>query len=240
VIPVSEENQRSVFVSGCSRGIGAAICRVFQTKGFKVFGVATRPEKPEWVDEYSSFDFKNFDQINECADFVRSIEPDILVNNAGINLNSPFLTIDPEIFLQIQQVNVLSPLLLSQAAIPGMLDRGWGRIVNISSIWGIISKSGRASYSASKFALDGITISLAAEYADAGILANCVSPGFTDTELTSKMLSQQELNKLISGVPTKRLAIPSEIANLVYWLSSEENTFVTGQNIAIDGGFVRV
>ena len=143
-------------------------------------------------------------------------------------------------FQRIQLVNVFAPFSLCQAAIPSMQHKGWGRIVNISSIWGKIGKEHRAAYSASKFALDGLTLSLAAEHAADGILANCVAPGFTDTELTQKMLGEEGIRKILTTVPIRRMANVEEIARFVVWLSSPENSYITGQNIAIDGGFSRV
>jgi NAD(P)-dependent dehydrogenase (short-subunit alcohol dehydrogenase family) len=163
-----------------------------------------------------------------------------LINNAGINKNLTFVEIDPIMFQRIQQVNVFAPFSLCQAAIPSMQRKGWGRIVNISSIWGKIGKEHRAAYSASKFALDGLTLSLAAEHAADGILANCVAPGFTDTELTQKMLGEEGIRKILTTVPIRRMANVEEIARFVVWLSSPENSYITGQNIAIDGGFSRV
>ena len=100
--------------------------------------------------------------------------------------------------------------------------------------------SGRAAYSASKFALDGITTTLAVEYASDGILANSIAPGFIDTDLTNRMLGKEGIKELVAKVPVGRLGKVEEIANLVLWLASEENTFISGQNIAIDGGFTRV
>ena len=100
--------------------------------------------------------------------------------------------------------------------------------------------AGRASYSASKFALDGITSTLAAEFVAEGIIANSISPGFIDTELTHKMLGMEGIQNLVSKVPARRLGNVDEISKFVLWLASEENTFISGQNIAIDGGFTRV
>jgi NAD(P)-dependent dehydrogenase (short-subunit alcohol dehydrogenase family) len=233
------ELKKRVFVTGCTRGIGQAISKHFQDLGAYVIGTGTSPNKPDWVDQYEPFDFSKMTSLRECSAFVSEIKPEILINNAGMNRNYPFLEIPTDLFSKIQQVNLLAPMLLSQAAIPAMLQANWGRIVNISSIWGIISKEYRASYSASKFALDGLTVAISAEYAKFGILANCVSPGFTDTELTSSMLKPQELSKILEGVPIGRLAQPFEVAKLVGWLASEENSYVTGQSIAIDGGFTR-
>ena len=121
-----------------------------------------------------------------------------------------------------------------------MKKKGWGRILNISSIWGIIGKEYRASYMASKFAIDGITLAIAAEYSKDGILANCLSPGFTDTQLTRNILGRDRINQLSEHIPIKRMAKTNEIAELALWLCSEKNSYVSGQNIPIDGGFSRV
>jgi NAD(P)-dependent dehydrogenase (short-subunit alcohol dehydrogenase family) len=121
-----------------------------------------------------------------------------------------------------------------------MKRKRWGRIVNMSSIWGKISKEHRAAYSTSKFAIDGMTVALAAEHSVDGIIANSIAPGFIDTDLTHRMLGESGIQSLISKVPAKRLGQVDEIARLVLWLASEENTYLAGQNIAIDGGFSRV
>ena len=231
---------KNVLVTGATRGIGAAIAKEFCNQGANVIGTGTTGDIEHSFGEYLQVDFGSVDQLNLFADKVKHIKPDILINNAGININSPFLEISTSDFLLIQQVNVFAPFLLCQAAIPGMVEKGWGRIINISSIWGKISKQHRASYSASKFALDGLTIALAAEYAGNGILANCISPGFTDTELTLKTLGQAQIEQIIKTVPIGRMASPVEIAKFVVWLASSENTFISGQNIAVDGGFSRV
>lgn len=231
---------KTVFVTGATRGIGEAIAVAFRAAGAKVIGTGTQCDAVGAFDEYVQADFGDLEQIRACADFVRRAEPDVLINNAGINKNLPFVEIDPLDFQRIQQVNVFAPFSLCQAAIPGMKRKGWGRIVSLSSIWGKIGKEHRASYSASKFALDGMTLALAAEHAADGILANCVAPGFTDTELTHKMLGDEGIRQIVSTVPIRRMAGVEEIARFVVWLGSTENTYITGQNIAIDGGFTRV
>lgn len=231
---------KTVFVTGATRGIGAAVSAAFRAAGAKVIGTGTQGDATGAFDEYIQADFVDMEQIRACADLIRRTEPDVLINNAGINKNLPFVEIDPQDFQRIQQVNVFAPFVLCQAAIPAMQRKGWGRMVNISSIWGKISKEHRASYSASKFALDGMTLALAAEHAADGILANCVAPGFTDTELTHKMLGDEGIHQIVSTVPIRRMASVEEIARFVVWLGSPENTYITGQNIAIDGGFCRV
>lgn len=239
-MPQLNFENKTVLVTGATRGIGAAIAAEFRAAGAQIIGTGTHADSSGSFDKYFQADFGDMEQIRACADSVRRTEPDVLINNAGINKNLPFVEIDPLEFQRIQQVNVLAPLMLCQAAIPSMKRKGWGRIVNISSIWGKVGKEHRASYSASKFALDGLTLSLAAEHAADGILANCVAPGFTDTELTHKMLGDEGIRKILSTVPIRRMASVEEIARFVVWLGSPENTYITGQNIAIDGGFSRV
>lgn len=228
-------------MTGATRGIGRAIAAAFHAEGAYVIGTGTgeAAAENESCSEYVRADFCDFDQICACADFIRRTEPDILVNNVGINKIAAFTEIDPRDFLRIHQVNVVAPLLLCQAAVPAMKRRGWGRIVGLSSIWGKISKEFRASYSASKFALDGMTLALAIEHSGDGILANCVAPGFVDTELTRRVVGEAQLQQLLATVPTRRMADAGEIARFVVWLASPENTYITGQNIAIDGGFTR-
>lgn len=231
---------KTVLVTGASRGIGADIARAFMNRGAHVIGTRTAPgDSDGQCADWLIVDFSDLAQIRHCAQELKRIAPDVLVNNAGINKIAPFASVDPEDFLRIQQINVFAPFLLCQAAIPAMKSRGWGRIVNVSSIWGKIGKEFRASYAASKFALDGLTLSLALEHAQDGILANCIAPGFTDTELTRRVLGEEGMRQLTAMVPARRMADPQEIARFAAWLGSDENTYITGQNIAIDGGFTR-
>jgi len=189
---------------------------------------------------YRALDFSDTKAVEALAEEVLHWNLDILVNNAGINTNNPFSAIRLEDYDKIQEVNVRSVFRLCQAVLPGMRRKHWGRIVSIASIFSVVSKEGRAAYSASKFALDGLTAGLAAEVAAEGILANCVSPGFIDTELTRRCLGEDGIRELVARVPMGRLGQPAEVAALVAWLAGPENTFISGQNIVIDGGFTRV
>ena len=238
---MTQFDKKIVFVSGATRGIGASIAQHFLAEGATVYGSATKNTDVQQLGLAGIFaaDFTQREEIDRCADFIRSIKPDILINNAGINNPSSFELIDHDEFLRIQQVNVFAPMALCQAAIPSMLLSGWGRIVNISSAWSKKGKEQRAPYSSSKFAIDGLTLSLAIEYAKSGILANCVAPGFVDTEMTRRILGDAGIEKILQNVPIGRLAQPAEIAEVVLWLASPNNTYITGQNIAVDGGFTR-
>ena len=228
-------------VTGATRGIGRAIAERLLADGARLIATGTRPggTAPDSA-EYRAVDFADPEATRAFAEDVAQLGVDVLVNNAGINTISPFAEVDPADFARIQQVNVTAPFLLCRAVVPGMKAEGWGRIVNVSSIFGKISKERRAPYSASKFALDGMTAALAAEVAEFGILANCVAPGFIDTELTRGVLGEDGIRELVAQVPARRLGRPDEIAAFVAWLAGPENTYISGQNIAIDGGFTRV
>ena len=139
--------------------------------------------------------------------------------------------------MDIHHINTFAHFEIIKSVIPTMRKNNWGRIINISSIFGHVSKEYRASYSSSKFALDGITASLSAEFSKDGILVNTVSPGFIETDLTKKILGKKGIEKVISNVPIGRLGQPYEIAKFVIWLCSNENSFISGQNLIIDGGF---
>jgi 3-oxoacyl-[acyl-carrier protein] reductase len=232
---------KTALVTGGTRGIGAAIADRLHDDGATVTVTGTRPHGVVPEDcNYLSIDFSDAAKTEAFSKRVAGMGFDILVNNAGINIIAPFAEIEYADFEKIQHVNVTAPFLLCKAVVPDMTKKGWGRIVNISSIWGTISKEHRAAYSASKFALDGMTAALSAEVACKGILANCVAPGFVDTKLTRRVLGEKGMREIAQQVPIKRLGQPSEIAALVSWLVSPENTYISGQNIVIDGGFTRV
>jgi NAD(P)-dependent dehydrogenase (short-subunit alcohol dehydrogenase family) len=228
-------------VTGGTRGIGQAIAKRLINDGLEVIVTGTRvdADHPNGSDYYQ-VDFLNESSTKAFIEYIKHQPIDILINNAGINKINEFEKIAINEFTEIQKVNLNTPLILCQAVIPFMKKNNWGRIVNISSIWGEVSKEYRAAYSASKFGLDGMTASLAAEVASMGILANSVAPGFIDTDLTREVLGNKGVEEIQNSIPIRRLGKPSEIANFVSWLVSEENTYISGQNIMIDGGFSRV
>jgi NAD(P)-dependent dehydrogenase (short-subunit alcohol dehydrogenase family) len=228
-------------VTGGTRGIGKAICRRLLKDGARVLTNGPTPdEQPPAGCEYRAVDFADDRQTLAFADELARLEPLVLVNNAGINRPMPFGDIDTAEFARIQKVNLEAPMALCRAVLFGMRKAKWGRIVNIGSIWGIVSKTGRAAYGASKAGLDGLTAGLAAEVAKDGILANVVAPGFVETEMLLASYDEHGLQALRDSVPMGRLAKPEEIAACVAWMAGPENSFISGQTIVIDGGFTRV
>jgi 3-oxoacyl-[acyl-carrier protein] reductase len=204
-----------VLVTGGSRGIGKAIVTLFKEKGHDVYS-PTREELDLT---------KNFTLIKSNFD--------IIVNNAGIN---PLKQIEEINDREVMQVNYHAPLSIIQQCIPYMLNNGYGRIINLGSIWIELAMSRRLAYSASKNALHALTKAITSEYSDKGIIANTISPGFIGTYLTYQNNSESELQQIKDKIPLKRLGTPEEVAKLVYQLTVE-NSFITGQNIIIDGGY---
>ena len=228
-------------VTGATRGIGYAIAERLLHDGLEVIATGTKKNgKHPAGSSYYQVDFLDENSTNKFIDYLKKQKINIVVNNAGINKIGEFSSINIEDFDRILHVNLRVPFQICQAVIPFMEKNKWGRIVNLTSIFSSISKEYRASYSSSKFGLDGMTLALAAEVSRKGILANSVGPGFIDTDMTREVLGSSGISKLKEQIPMKRLGQTSEIASLVSWLVSNENTYMTGQNLMIDGGFTRV
>jgi 3-oxoacyl-[acyl-carrier protein] reductase len=217
--------QRTVLVTGGSRGIGSAIAARLAEAGMRVLAPGRRE--------------LNLSSGASIDAYMASLSGpvDVLVNNAGINHLAAVEEITDETLTEMIQVNMTAPLRLIQVALSGMKRGKFGRIVNVGSIFGIVSKERRLQYTATKAALIGMTKTLAIELGPHNILVNCVAPGYVLTELTRQNNSQEELEKIGRMIPLRRLAEPAEVAELVAFLCSEKNTYITGQTIIVDGGF---
>ena len=230
---------RRTLVTGGTRGIGAAIAQTLVEAGYEVLVTGTSADDgraPRGC-AYQGCDFSKPGSLEAFANDLATREVEILVNNAGINKVGPLDQYDLKDFAKVQQVNVTAPFVLCRAVIPGMRRRKFGRIVNIASIFSLVSKAGRLAYSTSKFGVFGLTRALALEVAADNVLVNCLSPGFVETEMTRRTLGEHGVKEIVPRIPLGRLAQPQEIARYVRFLVSEDNTYMTGQNIVVDGGF---
>ena len=217
---------RRVLITGGSRGIGKAITEQLQKEGYEIFA-PTRAQ----------LNLASAESIEKFTNQYKNESFDILINNAGINDINDIENVTDEEIDNAMQVNLIAPLKLARMVVPRMKENQYGRIVNIGSIWGIVSKRGRITYSATKHGIHGITKTLAVELAANNILVNTVCPGFTLTELTRKNNTEEQIAAISQEIPMQRMAEPYEIADLVCYLVSDRNTYMTGQLIAIDGGF---
>jgi len=229
-------------VTGSTRGIGKAIALELLANGCKVFGTGTSHESEMKSAEYEIIkaDFTSVHDLQNLCEFVREVSPDILVNNAGINIPGKFTEYKSQDFESMLSVNLRAPMYLTQAVLPGMIERKYGRVLNLCSIWGVVGKEERAPYCATKFAIDGLTAALSTEYAKHNVLINSISPGFTRTEATEAAFSEAELEGWAKEIPINRLASTAEIAKAAFWLVSSNNSYMSGQNMVVDGGLVRI
>ena len=218
---------RSVLVTGAGRGIGAAIATGYRADGWRV--VAPSRAELDLADAAAVARFCARDDLGHI---------DVLVNNAGENVLGSIASLPDADLHRMMQTNALSAWALVRRFAGPMAEIGWGRIVNVASVYGIKSRAGRGAYTASKAALIGITKTAAIEYGAGNVLVNAIAPGFVDTELTRRNNTPEQIATLCERVPLRRLASTEEIAGLVVWLGGESNTYVTGQTIAIDGGFL--
>lgn len=218
--------KRRVLMTGASRGIGAAILSELEGAGYEV----AAPDRSQ-LDLADPASIASFGERNGKKAF------DILINNAGINVLAEAEAISDKDLELMMATNLVGPIKLIRLVAPHMKERHWGRIVNISSIFGIVSRERRGAYSATKFGINGVTKAMAVELGPYNILVNSVCPGYTDTELTRQNVPAAEKARLLPRIPLRRFAEPAEIARTVRFLVSEDNTYITGQTIVVDGGF---
>ena len=217
--------KKTALITGASGGIGKSIKESLINEQIEVIS----PSRSE-------LDLSSSESINDfLTNLSKSI--DILVNNAGILKVGKHNELSSSDFQEILQVNVIAPFVLMSKLAYSMKENKFGRIVNISSIWSQVSREGRSIYSASKAAVDSLTRSFALELSSYNILVNSIAPGYVNTELIKKNNSQTELDSIKKNIPLERFAEPSEIANLVTFLCSEKNSYITGQVIIMDGGY---
>lgn len=231
---------KKVLITGSSRGIGAACAKEFSRMGYDVTinYNASREAAEMLARELSCRAFKA--DVSEYAQAEELIKQtggtDILVCNAGIAMQKMLCDTSPEDWRRIFAVNTDGVYNVCRAAIPHMVHEKWGRIVIISSMWGIRGASCETAYSASKAALIGFAKALAKELGPSGITVNCIAPGVIDTEMNGN-LPPEIMDELREQTPAGRLGTPDDIAYLTAFLASERADFITGQIISADGGF---
>ncbi|WP_428073257.1 SDR family NAD(P)-dependent oxidoreductase [Candidatus Avelusimicrobium aviculae] len=217
---------KTALITGASRGIGKAIKALLEEeRGFSVYA----PSRQD-------MDLTQETSINAyLATIPHGV--DVLVNCAGVNDLAGLEEITDEKINKMLSVNLLAQLHLIKWAAPFMKEKKYGRIVNFSSIWGEFSKTRRLLYSMAKAGINGLTRAAAVELAPYNILVNAVAPGFVNTEMTCVNNTPEQIKQIVQQLPVKRLAQPDEIAQLVGFLASEQNSFMTGQVLYVDGGF---
>ena len=230
---------KTVLVTGGTRGIGLACVNKLVLDGFKVFYTG-RTGSVGASGEFLQADFSTRENISKFCDQVLDLKIDILINNAGVNNPKALSEIEFDDIDWAFNINLIAPLLISKALIPNMLENKWGRVINIGSILGEISREYRSIYSITKSGLIGMTKAMSAEFAKSGVLVNCVAPGYLDTDLTRKNLGPVAMQELASKIPVGRLGNPQEIAEIVSFLASDASSFISGQVFTVDGGFLGV
>ncbi len=215
----------NALITGASKGIGKACAELFLSHSYTTL-TPTREEM-------------NLNEEESIRKYVSAlnIPIDVLINCGGINPLAEVDKIDFKLAEEMMRVNFWSIALLTNLIAPKMKSNQYGRIVNISSIWSEVTKSGRSMYASSKAAINSFTRTSAVEYASSNVLINAVAPGYVNTELTKQNNTAEQIEIIKSGLPIHRLAEPKEIAELVYFLGSDKNTFIVGQTVFADGGY---
>jgi NAD(P)-dependent dehydrogenase (short-subunit alcohol dehydrogenase family) len=233
---------RQAVVTGGTRGIGRAIAARLLAAGHSCLVTGTTPAPPAGLPDGADYHGVNLGDRRAAAEFsamLSTLQPHILVNNVGINIKGDVAEFPDDNYDLLLDVNLRAPFSFIRSVLPGMINAGWGRIVNITSLWGVTGNPRNAAYCASKFGLDGLSASIAADVARHGVLVNCVAPGFIYTEAAAAAFTDDELEAVSATIPMGRLGQPDEVASLVSWLVSADNSYLTGQNILIDGGLTR-
>ena len=242
-------NGQTALVTGGTRGIGKDIALKLKEAGASLILTGTKLDEIELLNRENKDPSVRYLQLNlldkeSILSFLKELERvgkiEILINNAGVNRIDQLVNTSDEDYDCIFDVNLKGVYRISREIGKMMVSQGYGRIVNIASIWGVITRNGRSLYAASKHGLVGLTKTMAIECAKHDVLVNCLSPGFTLTDLTYQTNTPEELNNMSKAIPQERMAEPEEMANVVLFLASKLNTYIVGQNIVVDGGYTNV
>jgi len=240
-------SQKVAYVTGGMGGIGTAICQRLHRDGFKVIaGCGPSRDHAKWIGEQKAQGYTFYASVGNVAEwdstvaaFNRAKEEhgaiDVLVNNAGITRDRMFLKMTREDWDAVIGTNLTSMFNVTKQVVADMVERGWGRIIQISSVNGAKGQAGQTNYSAAKAGMHGFSMALALEMASKGVTVNTVSPGYIGTDMV-RAIKPEVLEKIVATIPVKRLGTPDEIGSIVGWLAGDESGFTTGAEFAVNGG----
>src|SRR5688572_4474426 len=240
-------SKKVAYVTGGMGGIGTAICQRLYKDGFNVIaGCGPTRDHAKWLSEQKALGFDFHASVGNVGDWQSTVEAftkakaehgsiDVLVNNAGITRDRMFLKMTPEDWKAVIDTNLNSMFNVTKQVVGDMVEKGWGCIINISSVNGEKGQAGQTNYSAAKAGMHGFSMALAQELANKGVTVNTVSPGYIGTEMV-KAIRQDVLDKIVATIPVKRLGEPSEIASIIAWLAGEESGYTTGADFSVNGG----
>jgi 3-oxoacyl-[acyl-carrier protein] reductase len=245
---MKELKDRTIIVTGATRGIGRAIAACLVERGATVVGTGTRETESRMRGEagldgvvWWDLDLADSASLDAFLEGLAELgKIDGLINNAGINRIKPIADVSTEDYEDVLSINLKAPYFLCKSIGSAMAEQGGGSILNIASIWSVVTKPQRTLYTTAKAGLAGLTRALAAELGPSGVLVNTLSPGFTLTDLTRESLSDEEMKGLCDQIPLRKMADPEDIAKVAAFLVGPDNRYITGQNIVADGGFTIV
>lgn len=235
------------YVTGGMGGIGTAVCQRLAQAGFTVIAGCTPNRDPQdWLDAQKKLGFDFHASAADVTDWDSTVSAfdkvkaefggvDVLVNNAGITRDGTFRRMSVEDWRAVIDTNLNSLFNVTKQVVDGMTERGWGRIINISSVNGQKGQFGQTNYSAAKAGMHGFTKALAQEVAAKGVTVNTVSPGYIGTDMV-RAIREDVLEKIVATIPVGRLGEPEEIASIVAWLASDDAAFATGGDFSVNGG----
>tara|TARA_B100000674_G_scaffold496741_1_gene527919 strand:+ start:266 stop:982 length:717 start_codon:yes stop_codon:yes gene_type:complete len=234
--------KKNIFISGASRGIGQSMAIHFAKNNFNVVGTSRNNFNFDYESENLfpiKLDVTSRDDVKKCFEELKSknLLPNILINNAGITADQLFLRMTDDDWDKVINTNLNGTFNLTKVFLKNMIKNRFGRIINISSISGLMGNPGQVNYSSSKAALNGFTRSLAKEVGSRNITVNCIAPGFIDTDMTS-YLNDNEKMEILKKIPLNKFGKPEDISKLAMFLISDEASYITGQTISIDGGLL--
>jgi acetoacetyl-CoA reductase len=240
-------SKKVAYVTGGMGGIGTAICQRLHKDGFTVIaGCGPTRDFDKWLAEQKALGYTFYASVGNVSSWDSTVEAfakakaehgpiDVLVNNAGITRDRMFLKMSRDDWDAVIDTNLNSMFNVTKQVVADMVERGFGRIVQISSVNGEKGHSGQTNYSAAKAGMHGFTMALAQEMASKGVTVNTVSPGYIGTDMV-KAIRQDVLDKIVATIPVKRLGTPEEIGSIVGWLAGEDSGFTTGADFSCNGG----